>query len=132
MTRKISRKSRTGCLHPAVLVFVYLPFFAFRCICIHLQVKIKNPSASLTLSTSPEWEADIQLPFSTAAILPKNKFFDKMKELIHRFCISSFSFKHIIIRGGLCEIQKILPPQKSCCIRCYMFCYYISDIRSAS
>ena len=40
-----------------------------------------NPSASLTLSTSPEWEADIQLPFSTVTNLPKNKFFDKLSRV---------------------------------------------------
>ena len=61
-TFKSSRNSRAGCPHPAVLFFVYLPFFRF----------------SMYLYTPSSEENDIQLPFSTTIILPKNKFFDKM------------------------------------------------------
>ncbi|MBQ3007742.1 MAG: hypothetical protein IJD78_09295, partial [Clostridia bacterium] len=54
-----------GCLHPAVYPFVYLAFFL----------------PSEYLCTPSVEENAIQLPFSTVTILPKNKFFDKLKQV---------------------------------------------------
>ncbi len=57
-------KSRAGCSHTAAYLFVYLMFFL----------------PSTYLCTPSVEENIIQLPFSTVATLPKNKFFDKLSK----------------------------------------------------